>query len=237
MQSVKLSGTIDHNVCIFGKSQLGARLEVFGRSDPPVNTLLLAGQHGTEPEGTLLLSSVLRSIRSENLTCAVVLCLNPDGFARGTRGNAYGVDLNRNFPAANWSPNPVFYHWNDEANKRVAISPGAHPASEPETQALINLITTLKPNHVITLHAPLGCIDDPQASPLAHYLESECALPLVSDIGYATPGSLGSWALEQHLHLITFELPHDTIQNIRRRFGPIFEKIMRDEIKLDQELI
>ncbi len=32
----------------------------------------------------------------------VVPALNPDGCARGTRGNAHGVDLNRNFPS-NWA--------------------------------------------------------------------------------------------------------------------------------------
>jgi protein MpaA len=233
MQSEKFSGTIEHNKKVFGRTRLGAPLEVFGIDQPSVNYLLLAGQHGTEPEGTLLLSSVLRSTASEHLACAVVPCLNPDGLVRGTRGNASGVDLNRNFPAANWSADPVLYHWNDEADTHVAISPGTHPASEPETQALINLITILKPKHVITVHAPLGCVDDPEASPLAHYLAKESALPLVTDIGYPTPGSLGSWALEQNLHLITFELPHDTIQNIRLRFGPIFEKIIRDEIKMD----
>ena len=230
MQSIKLSGTIDHDRFIFGKSRLGAPLEVFGRIDPPVKYLLLAGQHGTEPEGTLLLSSVLRTMPRKELACAVIPCINPDGLARGTRGNAAGVDLNRNFPAANWSPEHVYHHWNNEPEKKVALSPGGQAASEPETESLIELITRIKPAHVITIHAPLGWIDDPTASPLAHHLAHACGLPLVRDTGYPTPGSLGSWAQEQNLPLITFELPHDTIQHIRLRFGPLFIQLMRDEV-------
>jgi protein MpaA len=229
------STTIGHKRQTFGKSRLGAPLEVFGNGSPPLKYLLIAGQHGTEPEGTQLLSSVMRTISEEKLHCAVIPCLNPDGLARGTRGNSAGVDLNRNFPSINWSPRPVHYHWNDEDDKEVEIGTGAHAASEPETQALIKLITSLKPEHIITIHAPLNCIDDPLASPLAKHLVSECGLPLVTDIGYPTPGSLGSWAKEQNLHLITIELPHDTIQNIRKRFGPLFEKIMRDEIAVPKK--
>jgi protein MpaA len=230
MRSTKLSGTINHTRCIYGKSRLGAPLEVFGRFDPPVKYLLLAGQHGTEPEGTQLLSSTLRALPCRALRCAVAPCINPDGLVRGTRGNAAGVDLNRNFPAANWSPEKIYYHWNDEPDKEVALSPGRRAASEPETKALIDLIVRIKPVHIITIHAPFGWIDDPMASPLAHHLAHVCGLPLVRDTGYLTPGSLGSWAREKKLPLITFELPLDTIQHIRLRFGPLFVQLMKDEV-------
>lgn len=222
--------TIDHKRKVFGTSNLGAPLEVFGIFDPPVKLLLLAGQHGTEPEGTLLLSSTLRSIDVNEIDCAVVPCLNPDGMARGTRGNAEGVDLNRNFPAKNWSSSPAAYHWNDETNNRIYINPGGTSASEPETKALIDLVITLKPACIITLHAPLACIDDPKLSPFAYYLSRESGLPVRADIGYPTPGSLGSWAKEKGQHLITFELPNDTIQNIRKNFSPLFDKLMRGKI-------
>ena len=38
-----------------------------------------------------------------DLQGAVILCGNPDGMLRGTRGNGSGVDLNRNFPF-HWRP-------------------------------------------------------------------------------------------------------------------------------------
>ena len=46
--------------------------------------LIIAGIHGEEAETTNLLSYVFRSIRPEFLTCAVILCVNPDGMIRGT---------------------------------------------------------------------------------------------------------------------------------------------------------
>jgi protein MpaA len=69
--------------------------------------LLFAGLHGEEPETTYALSRALRQLPAQPRDCGVVLAANPDGLLRGTRGNARGVDLNRNFPARDWQPSPV----------------------------------------------------------------------------------------------------------------------------------
>jgi len=222
----EMRGIIRSRAETYGKSRLGAPLEIFLPEKAGTGCLVLAGQHGTEPEGTVLLSSVLRSIPAGDLESAVATCLNPDGIMRGTRGNAAGVDLNRNFPTKNWAPDQVFHSWNNENPMDTGLSPGACPLSEPETAAVIALVEKINPRVIISIHAPLGCIDDPRMSPLGEWLSRETGLPLVEDIGYATPGSFGTWAIEKGLHLITFELPIDSVQNHRRNFTPPLLKIL-----------
>ena len=89
----------------YGRSRLGLPLEVW-RPSGDCTLLLFAGIHGEEPETTLALSRALRHLSVPSPQCAVVLAANPDGLIRGTRGNAEGVDLNRNFPASDWQPSP-----------------------------------------------------------------------------------------------------------------------------------
>lgn len=219
-------GIIRHNRRIYGTSRLGAPLEIYGPQKGSDTCLVMAGQHGTEPESTVLLSSVLRAVPESELRCPVIPALNPDGLARGTRCNASGVDLNRNYPTSDWSSRPVFYSWNNDNPQDTELSAGSEPASEPETGALLKLVDELQPEYIISIHAPMECIDDPGPTRLGKWLSGETGLPLISDIGYPVPGSFGTWARENNIKLITFELPSDSIRNLRRRFTPVLIKIL-----------
>ena len=123
----------------FGTSVLGQRLEIWRPAEGEVRTLVVAGIHGEEPETTVVLSRALRALAVPLRRCAVVLAANPDGILRGTRGNARGVDLNRNFPSRNWQAESVTHRWVIEEPSEVWLSTGEAPGSEPETAALLVL--------------------------------------------------------------------------------------------------
>jgi protein MpaA len=159
-------------------------------------TFIMAAIHGNESAGTPLvrhLASYLRQNRAVLNGRKVVLMAvaNPDGLANNTRYNAKGVDLNRNFEAAN--------RFNSKQTGLVALS-------EPEARVIRQLIQQYKPDRIVSIHQPLSCIDyDGPARTLADRMGQYCPLP-VKKVG-ARPGSLGSYAgVTLGIPIITFEM-------------------------------
>ena len=116
--------------------------------------LVIGSIHGDETEG----HEIVERLRGEGIEGAAIWLaetVNPDGVVNGTRSNANGVDLNRNF-SADWQP---------IADTSSGYYPGPRPRSEPETRALEGLTKRLEPDVVITYHQPwdqvLGPCDGP----------------------------------------------------------------------------
>lgn len=216
-----------HNVAptTYGRSVLGLPLEVW-RPRGACELLVFSSIHGEEPETTYALSRALRQLPAPSDHAAVVLAANPDGLIRGTRGNARGVDLNRNFPTSTWQAAPVTCRSTIEDPSDVVLGTGERPGSEPEVQALLALIAELRPQVVVALHAPLACIDDANDSPLGRRLAARTGMPLVRDVGYPTPGSFGSWGLEHGVPVITYEFPLAATEVLMRDHVPVLVELL-----------
>jgi len=225
-------GVLRHAGSPYGASVDGIPLTVYLPDSGSAEIVILAAIHGDEAETTVVVSEALRCLPRGDLRAAVILCGNPDGLLRGTRGNARGVDLNRNFPTSNWSRDPVHYKSRANDARDIALSPGAEPASEPETRALLALLERLQPRAVVSLHSALACVDDAGASALGRQLADRCALPLLNEIGYPTPGSMGTWAGERGLTLVTLELEDASLYTLKDRHVPILIDLMTGRIAL-----
>lgn len=166
--------------------------------------IVLSCIHGDEPQGKNI-SLKLIAYYEENKsllvdkTLILVPVVNPDGYEAISRVNANGVDLNRNFPSKNWELS---------VNKDDYYS-GLKPASEPETQAMVGLIEQYCPKLIIALHQPYKLINyDGPAIKYADVMSKLNNYKIASDIGYPTPGSLGTYAgIERQIPVITLELP------------------------------
>lgn len=170
---------------------------------PPI--LIFAGIHGDERSTVAVARKLIDLLRdsTDQMTPSVVILplVNPDGYERRTRTNARGVDLNRNFPAENF-----------RASSRGRYANGQSPLSEPESIALHQFVERLKPSRILTLHSirppKHGNNFDGPAEALAKLLASKNGYNVLPTMGYATPGSFGSWAgVDRKIPTITLELP------------------------------
>lgn len=220
-------GMIRREPVIYGRSTLETPLLFWPRErSSSRDVLILASIHGDEAETIIILSEALRSVPYGHLAADVILAANPDGLMSGTRGNARGVDLNRNFPTSDWTGAGAVYRWGRDTPRDVRLGSGDNPASESEVQSLIKLIMQRNPAEMIALHSPLACIDNPSHSPMGQWLSKVTGLPLVDSVGYPTPGSLGAWATETGRLLSTYEFGRHLLTDQRELHYPVLVQVL-----------
>jgi len=221
----------------YGRSRGGLPLRVqLPAKDGPVDGLLIATQHGEEAETGLLARRLLERIPGDRTRWAVIQVANPDGLMNGTRQNGAGVDLNRNFPCASWSPQPSFTFppgidpaLRELPHRTSRSSPGPKPASEPETQAVMALVRELRPKLVLDLHAPIELILVRQGVPRepVDRLAESAGLPVVSELPLGSPGAFDEWLLEEGIPAIVYEVEHAGLPQLCLRHLPGLEALLR----------
>ncbi|MCY4643581.1 MAG: M14 family zinc carboxypeptidase [Bacteriovoracales bacterium] len=187
---------------VLGKTRGGLTIPAhsFGNRGPRV--LLLGGVHGDEPEGVALAMELwgkYAGIFPHRLQLILIPVLNRDGLLARSRGNGAGVDLNRNLPTKDWKPTAPTprYH------------PGRAPNSESENLALTALIESFRPVFIISFHSfhryMVNVNGDCRRE--AELISEITGYPVYEDMGYPTPGSLGTYAgQERDIPTITYEL-------------------------------
>lgn len=159
--------------------------------------LLMGCVHGNECEGVPVLRSIANSTPPAGVAYVIFTYPNPDGRTAGTRGNARGVDLNRN--AIGWQPasargNPYY--------------PGTGPLSEPESVAIHDVFRAARPTAFMSFHQALRCIDfSGRGKQWAGTYARISGLPVKELSAYR--GSIGTWVGNRYPSMVslTVELP------------------------------
>jgi len=173
----KIEAPVRHQFVI-GHSVDGRPIRALELGDPAGarSALIVGCIHGNECAGTAITRMLARLRPPPGTDLLIVPQLNPDGAAAGTRANAHGVDLNRNFP----------WRW-----KRLfgGYYSGPQPLSEPETRAAYRLLMRIRPTVSIWFHQHLDLVDDPSEAPVAKRFAEAAGLrlaPLPRKPGSAT---------------------------------------------------
>lgn len=194
---------------------------------------LIAGVHGDEVEGIYVLKKLFTWLKKEkiaDLPLIIIPVVNPDGHKADTRKNAHAVDLNRNLPTKDWT----------SVVAKKKYNPGPYPLSEPENQLLVSLLEQYPPALILSFHSwkpILNYNGKGLVKKVAIFLSKFNHYPVAGDIGYPTPGSLGTFGPEKHkIGVLTFECPpltkKKTLESIWKENEVGLKELIRKKFKV-----
>lgn len=202
---------------IFGSTpqRLPILAHQFGTAANRGSALVLGGVHGDEPEGVVAALGLVEQWLKDfpyRLKITAVPMFNPEGVLNKNRLNSNGVDLNRNLPTKDWSPEIATPRYN----------PGPRAASEPENQAIMKFIEQTPPDFILSLHSwkPIlntnGACED-----IAKAIAGVVGYEVSPTIGYSTPGCLGTYTgIERGIPTLTYEIER----------GLSFDRILKEHL-------
>lgn len=136
---------------LLGHSHEGRPIRAYRLGDPAGERVVLVVGciHGNECAGTKVITALKRRPAPRGVKIWMIESLNPDGAAAGTRQNARGVDLNRNFPRK----------WRRQGARWSTYYSGPRPASEKETRHTMAFVADVRPDVTIWYHQALSLVD------------------------------------------------------------------------------
>ena len=132
---------------VVGHSVRGRPIELVHQPGDGPRILVVGAIHGNETAGIAVVRALERASHP-HADLWLVPSLNPDGVALGTRQNAHGVDLNRNFPAM----------WQPIGRPGSTYYSGLRPFSEPETRVARDLIRRVHPQATVWFHQHMDLV-------------------------------------------------------------------------------
>lgn len=205
LYSISSGVFMEFKMDVFANSIKGLPIFKYEFGNNGNEVLILGGVHGDEPEGVIAAQGLLKSfltLNDLNLKITLIPEFNIEGILNKQRHNCNGIDLNRNLPTRDWTSevkNPRYF-------------PGHSANSEPENQALVKLLDQRNYKLLISLHSftPMINVNGSGWEAEAEILKKLTGYPIETDIGYPTPGSLGTLAgKERNIPTITFEIERD----------------------------
>lgn len=177
----------------------------FGPPSAARQVVVIGQMHGDEPAGRRVVRELADRLAAglqlpADTAIWLVSTMNPDGARAGTRVNAAGVDLNRNFPQG----------WRQQGRATSTWS-GPSAGSEAETVAMREFLDRVKPAAVLSFHQPFAVVDitHPGSRAAGRMLAGLLGLP-ARVVGCPGPcyGTLTGWVAEHHSAIaLTVELP------------------------------
>jgi protein MpaA len=185
---------------ITGHSVLGTPITArrLGNAGDGPKVLVFGAVHGNERAGIAIVRRLAHDAQSRQVRLWVVRDLNPDGSLANTRGNAIGVDINRNFP----------WRWRPGSALGTDFYAGVSPLSEPESRFAHRVILRLRPDITIWFHQSETTVDISTGSKgIEARFARRVALPLRRLVRY--PGSATTWQAHRFPKATAFvvELP------------------------------
>jgi len=135
---------------VIGRSVQGRKIvaRLYGSPTASKVGVIIGSMHGTERAGARIVKKLAKKGAPKDTAMWTIRTINPDGHRKKQRGNANGVDLNRNGSDL-WKGTaraPVYY-------------PGRSALSEPETRAYVSFLSQIDPDVVLIYHQAGNGVD------------------------------------------------------------------------------